>query len=127
MHPAQVYSAVNAGLLAWVLVAFYPFRRSDGEVTALMLTLYPISRFLLEMIRTDESAVFGTGLSISQNISVVLLVAALVFWVTLRRNEPAAGGVLRIRLDRVGILVLWRTGSRRGQLLAETRTARRNS
>ncbi|MCH2113508.1 MAG: prolipoprotein diacylglyceryl transferase [Pirellulales bacterium] len=88
VHPTQVYSAVNAGFLAWMLGTFYPFRRRDGEVAALMLTIYPISRFLLEIIRTDESAVFGTGLSISQNISLVLLAGALVFWVYLRRQEP---------------------------------------
>ncbi|MGI9428523.1 MAG: prolipoprotein diacylglyceryl transferase family protein [Bythopirellula sp.] len=88
VHPTQVYSAVHAALLAWVLWSFYPFRRRDGEVTALMLTIYPISRFLLEIIRTDESAVFGTGLSISQNISIVLLVLALALWVYLRRQEP---------------------------------------
>ncbi|HCK41197.1 MAG: hypothetical protein CMJ72_02130 [Planctomycetaceae bacterium] len=86
VHPAQVYSAVNAILLAWVLWTFYAFRRRDGEVTALMLTIYPISRFLLEMIRIDESAVFGTGLSISQNISLVLLLVALGMWISLRRK-----------------------------------------
>ena len=87
MHPTQIYSSINAALLAWVLWAFYPFRRRDGEVVALMVLLYPISRFLLEMIRIDESAVFGTGLSISQNISVALFVLAVGFWVFLW-NQP---------------------------------------
>jgi len=88
VHPTQIYSSVHAALLSWVLWSFYPFRRRDGEVTALMLTIYPISRFLLEIIRIDESAVFGTGLSISQNISIVLFVVALGLWVFLRRQEP---------------------------------------
>jgi hypothetical protein len=39
---------------------------------ALMLMLHPISRFLLETIRVDEAPVWGTGLSISQNLSVGL-------------------------------------------------------
>lgn len=86
VHPTQIYSAIHAGLLAWVLWSFYPFRRRDGEVTALMLTVYPISRFLLEMVRVDESAVFGTGLSISQNISIVLLAATVGLWVYLLRQ-----------------------------------------
>ena len=88
VHPTQIYSAVHAALLSWVLWVFYPFRRRDGEVTALMLTVYPISRFLLEIIRIDESAVFGTGLSISQNISIVIFVLALGLWAVLRRQEP---------------------------------------
>ena len=88
VHPTQIYSAVHAALLSWMLWSYYPFRRRDGEVTALMLTVYPISRFLLEMIRIDESAVFGTGLSISQNISIVLLLAAIGLWIHLRRQMP---------------------------------------
>lgn len=83
VHPTQIYSAINAGLLAWLLWTAYPFRRTDGQVTALMLTAYPIARFLLEDIRIDESAVFGTGLSISQNISIVLLVSATGLWLYL--------------------------------------------
>ena len=86
VHPAQLYSTITAALLAWVLWSFYPFRRRDGEVTALMITLYPIARFFEEAIRVDESAVFGTGLSISQNISILLFVAAMAMWLWLRRK-----------------------------------------
>jgi phosphatidylglycerol---prolipoprotein diacylglyceryl transferase len=80
VHPAQLYSAIDAGLLAWLLWAFYPFRRRDGEVVALMMTIHPITRFLLEVIRIDEPSVFGTGLSISQNISVAFLACAAGLW-----------------------------------------------
>ena len=86
VHPTQIYSAVNAGLLAWVLWSYYPFRRREGEVTALMLTLYPIARYFEEWIRIDEPSVFGTGLSISQNISLILLVVAAAMWWRLRRR-----------------------------------------
>ena len=98
IHPTQIYSAINAGLLSWLLCTWYPFRRRDGEVFGLMAILYPISRFLLEIIRTDESAVFGTGMSISQNISLVILTGAVGFWFYLLRqpstvpreqNEPS--------------------------------------
>ena len=88
VHPTQIYSAVHAALLSWVLWSFYPFRRRDGEVTALMLTVYPVARFLLEIIRIDESAVFGTGLSISQNISVAILAMAIALWIYLLRHKP---------------------------------------
>jgi phosphatidylglycerol:prolipoprotein diacylglycerol transferase len=88
VHPAQLYSAIDAALLGWLLWSYYPWRRRDGEVTALMLTLHPISRFLLEIIRIDESAVFGTGLSISQNFSIAFLVLTLVGWALLLRQPP---------------------------------------
>jgi phosphatidylglycerol---prolipoprotein diacylglyceryl transferase len=86
VHPAQLYSAIDAALLAWLLWAYYPFRRRDGEVVALMLTIHPITRFLLEIIRIDEPSVFGTGLSISQNISVLILAAAACLWWYLSRQ-----------------------------------------
>ena len=63
--------------MGWLLWAYFPFRRRDGELIALLLTIHPITRFLLEIIRTDEPAVFGTGLSISQNISILLLAAGV--------------------------------------------------
>jgi phosphatidylglycerol---prolipoprotein diacylglyceryl transferase len=88
VHPTQLYSAIDAGLLAWLLWAFYPFRRHEGQTFALMLTIHPITRFLLETIRTDEPAVFGTGLSISQNLSVLLLAAAAVLWWYSSRQPP---------------------------------------
>jgi phosphatidylglycerol:prolipoprotein diacylglycerol transferase len=80
VHPTQLYSAIDAGLLAWLLWAYYPLRRRDGEVIALVLLIHPITRFLLEYIRIDEPAVFGTTFSISQNISIVLLVCGVGLW-----------------------------------------------
>ena len=47
---------------------------------ALLVTLHPISRFLLEMIRSDELGQFGTELTISQWLSIVILVAACGLW-----------------------------------------------
>ncbi len=88
VHPTQIYSSITAALLAWMLWSYYPLRRRDGEVTALMITLYPIARYLEEVIRVDEPSMFGTGLSISQNVSVLLLLAAGGMWIWLRR-QPA--------------------------------------
>jgi phosphatidylglycerol---prolipoprotein diacylglyceryl transferase len=86
VHPTQIYSAVNAGLLSWFLWSIYPFRRRDGEVTALMITIYPVARYFEEVIRIDEPSVFGTGLSISQNISAILLLGAVGMWIWLLRR-----------------------------------------
>jgi len=86
VHPTQIYSAVDAGLLCLFLLAYYPYRRHDGELVALTLTIHPIMRFLLEVIRTDESSVFGTGLSISQNVSLLLLALACGLWMYLWRQ-----------------------------------------
>ena len=80
VHPTQIYSAIDAALLGWLLWSFFPFRRRDGEAIALLLMIHPVSRFLLEIIRTDEPAIFGTGMSISQNISILLLICGVGLW-----------------------------------------------
>jgi phosphatidylglycerol:prolipoprotein diacylglycerol transferase len=80
IHPAQLYAAVDALLLCLLLLAYYPYRRRDGEVFALMITIHPVSRFLQEIIRIDEASVFGTGLSISQNVSILMLLGAIGLW-----------------------------------------------
>ncbi len=86
VHPTQLYSAIDALLIALVLLAWYPFRHHDGELVALMLTIYPIMRFMEESIRTDESPVFGTGMTISQNVSILMLAAAVALWVFVLRG-----------------------------------------
>ena len=80
LHPAQLYAALDAAILAVVAVAYTPMARRAGEVFALVLTLHPISRILLEIIRVDEPPALGTPLSISQLVSLALLAAAAGLW-----------------------------------------------
>ena len=79
----------------------YPFRRRDGEIFALLLTVHPISRFLLEMIRSDEPGQFGTPLTISQWISLAFLVLAAGFWYCVEK-QPRGSAVPRLK--PVGVL-----------------------
>jgi phosphatidylglycerol:prolipoprotein diacylglycerol transferase len=87
IHPTQIYSAIDGLVLLLLLSAFFPLRRRDGEVIALLMVAYPITRFLIEFLRSDEGAFFA-GLTISQNISVVFLLAGLAFWAWLSK-QPA--------------------------------------
>jgi phosphatidylglycerol:prolipoprotein diacylglycerol transferase len=80
VHPAQLYAAVDAAILAGLAVAWTPFARRAGQVFALVLTLHPISRILLEAIRVDEPPALGTPLSISQLLSLLMLGLAAVLW-----------------------------------------------
>jgi phosphatidylglycerol:prolipoprotein diacylglycerol transferase len=88
VHPTQLYSLFDALLLCCLLLAYEPFKRRDGELTALVLIIHPISRFLLEMIRVDEAPVFNTGMSISQNISIAILAGGVALWVYLSWHRP---------------------------------------
>ena len=80
VHPTQLYAALDAAVLAALAIAFTPLARRAGEVFALVLTLHPLARILLEAIRVDEPPALGTSLSISQLISVILLCAAAALW-----------------------------------------------
>ena len=93
VHPTQFYSTIDALILCFLLLAYDRFRRRDGELLALMLTVYPITRFLIESIRTDEAAIWGTPFTISQNISLALLAVAIGVWIYVLRQpaRPAFG------------------------------------
>lgn len=84
VQPTQLYSSVDAIVLMVLLLAYFPLRRRDGEVMALLMIAYPITRFLIEYLRNDEAAFFA-GLTISQNISVLILLSGLAYWYRLSR------------------------------------------
>ncbi len=79
VHPTQLYSALDGLVLLLLLTAYYPLRRRDGEVMGLLMLAYPITRILIEFLRNDES-VFFAGMTISQNISLLLLLGGALYW-----------------------------------------------
>jgi phosphatidylglycerol:prolipoprotein diacylglycerol transferase len=92
VYPTQIYSAINAFLLCLVLWFYWTIRKYDGEVFALMLILYSVGRFLMELIRIDEKGQLGTGLTISQLISVAMIILGVSLLAYARR--PSAKPVL---------------------------------
>ncbi|MBI1849342.1 MAG: prolipoprotein diacylglyceryl transferase [Planctomycetes bacterium] len=83
VHPTQVYSSLfDFGLflfLSWWLTR----RRLDGDVMLLYGILYSAGRFGLEFLRGDNDATF-TGLTIAQDLSIVIFVACTVWYVARR-------------------------------------------
>ena len=78
LHPTQLYSTINGIVLTVIMIAYYRYRKGDGSVMALALMLYPISRIGLEILRNDEAGQLGTGLTISQLVSLGVLVAGML-------------------------------------------------
>jgi phosphatidylglycerol:prolipoprotein diacylglycerol transferase len=86
VKPAQALGIVNALILTGILLAFTRLRRRDGQVFVLMLLLYPITRFLLETIRSDNPHDLSRGvLTHNQWTSIIMVVAAAGLWAALRR------------------------------------------
>lgn len=76
IQPTQIYSSIDGLVLFFFLYAWYPYRKRDGQMIALFAMAYAITRFLIEYLRSDEAA-FSDGLTISQNVSLIMFSAGL--------------------------------------------------
>ncbi|MHC4986167.1 MAG: prolipoprotein diacylglyceryl transferase family protein, partial [Planctomycetota bacterium] len=92
VKPAQLLGLINALVIAGVLGVFYRIRRREGSVLALMLILYPITRFVLESIRADNNHDVLRGVwTHNQVTSVVMLVGGIALMWFLRKRPASAG------------------------------------
>ncbi len=99
IQPAQAFGAINALLITGVLLGFSRLRRREGQVFALMLVLYPITRFVLESLRGDNPhALLQLELTHNQYTSVAMLLSGLLIWFVLRWMSAEAGPSWRERL-----------------------------
>ncbi|MDR0611043.1 MAG: prolipoprotein diacylglyceryl transferase [Planctomycetaceae bacterium] len=90
VHPTQIYSSLTAAVLCVILLILGRlkfFRNRDGLVFAAFLILYSTARFILEMIRTDEGSFLGTGITVSQNVSILVFVSGIILFAFLYRNS----------------------------------------
>ncbi|VTR91788.1 prolipoprotein diacylglyceryl transferase : Prolipoprotein diacylglyceryl transferase OS=Pirellula staleyi (strain ATCC 27377 / DSM 6068 / ICPB 4128) GN=Psta_2025 PE=4 SV=1: LGT: PDZ [Gemmata massiliana] len=85
LYPTQLYETVSMVLLILLLVAYYPYRRHDGQVMVLLMVGYAIHRFINESLRIEPT--IGGGLTLSQWGSVVIFAAAVgieaYLWLTM--------------------------------------------
>jgi phosphatidylglycerol:prolipoprotein diacylglycerol transferase len=89
VHPTQLYNALDGLLLFLLLCAYFPYHKVDGQVLALFLICYPINRFLMESLRLDNPITWS-GLTMSQNISIVTFLAGVGLMVWLKRKGVQA-------------------------------------
>jgi len=83
VHPTQIYESILALSISWVLTAYFWRRKRDGMVIAMVFVLYPIGRFLLEMLRADNPQ-DTFGFTVSQGISLAAIPLALGFMLLLK-------------------------------------------
>jgi len=100
VHPTQLYSSANAAILCIILYLFWRRARNAGSskkpnrlfikpgcTFSLMFILYGITRFFIEFLRDDNPFEFD-GLTISQNISIALIVLGLVLMAIFTASKP---------------------------------------
>lgn len=82
VHPTFLYESLwNLGVLIFLL--WYRKRKKfDGEVLWMYLLGYGLGRAWIEGLRTDQLLFFGTGIPVSQALSMILVVvaAAVIIW-----------------------------------------------
>lgn len=91
LYPTQLYETISMILLILLLVAYYPFRRHDGQLMVLCMVGYSIHRFIDESLRIEPA--IGLGLTLSQWGSVVIFTAASGIEVWLRKTMPSRWAV----------------------------------
>jgi phosphatidylglycerol---prolipoprotein diacylglyceryl transferase len=95
VHPAEIYSAITAFLLAALLIAYFTLPHADGRVFALMLILEGFARFVLEIIRVEPPVwqlhigPHSYGWSMSMILGLLNWVGGLIFWWVLPLRPPS--------------------------------------
>lgn len=90
LYPTQLYETVSMVLLILLLLAYYPYRRHDGQLMVLLMVGYAAHRFINESLRIEPT--IGLGLTLSQWGSVVIFTAAVGIEAYLWRVMPSRWG-----------------------------------
>lgn len=90
VHPTFLYeSCWNLCLLLFMLW-FRKHKQYDGQMLWIYLCGYGLGRFWIESLRTDQLILFGTGLPVSQALSLVLILAAAANLIWRGRKKKTA-------------------------------------
>jgi phosphatidylglycerol---prolipoprotein diacylglyceryl transferase len=97
VHPTQLYSSANALVGCGILYLFWRRSRNrrnakkllakPGSTFGLMFIFYGVTRFGLEFVRDDNPFEFDS-LTVSQNISIAMIVLGIVLAVVFEKAKP---------------------------------------
>ena len=84
VHPTFLYESVWNLLVLALLLIWRKHKKFDGELCLLYFAGYGLGRFFIEGIRTDTLFVPGTKAPVSQVLSLIMVLAAVVADVAVR-------------------------------------------
>ena len=99
VHPTQLYESLAALAISIVLGRYFWHRRRHGMVIVMLFIIYPVCRFLIELVREDNPH-DTLGFTVSQGISLLVVPIVILFWLYLRRlpeMSPRAAAELESR------------------------------
>ncbi len=86
LHPTQLYSSASGFIIFFILFLLYPRRTFDGQVFLWLLVLHSTARLFVERFRGDDRGVLlGSGMSITQLVTLFILIAAIITLIIFKR------------------------------------------
>lgn len=93
-HPTFLYELLwDLGVASVLLWADRRYKLGHGKVFALYVMLYTLGRFWIEALRIDHVNRIG-GFRLNDYTSVIVFVAALIFFLSLVRNKPGREAIV---------------------------------
>ena len=89
VHPTFLYEGMWNCLVLLLLFLMRNRTRFEGELFLLYLAGYGTGRFFIEMLRTDQLLIPGTGIPVSMVVSASAVIISLILIAVLGRTEPA--------------------------------------
>lgn len=91
VHPTQLYSSAAGAVCSLILFLFWRRSKKNSKILtepgctfSLMFILYGFTRFFMEILRDDNPFEFD-GLTISQNISIIMIITGSILIVVFQK------------------------------------------
>jgi len=79
LHPTQLYSSVSNFIIFFTLLLLHRKKKFDGQVFLWLLVLHSTARLFVERFRGDDRGmVLEGGMTITQLVTLVILIGAIV-------------------------------------------------
>ena len=89
VHPTFLYEGLWNCLVLLLLFLMRNRTRFEGELFLLYLAGYGTGRFFIEMLRTDQLLIPGTGIPVSMVVSASAVIISLILIAVLGRTDPS--------------------------------------
>jgi phosphatidylglycerol:prolipoprotein diacylglycerol transferase len=91
LHPTQLYESIGEFINFFVLITLRRYKSFNGQIFMTYILLYSVLRFIVEFYRGDSNRGFVTSwLSISQGISILMFLAAIIGIIILKRHRETS-------------------------------------
>ena len=89
VHPTFLYEGMWNCLVLLLIFLMRNRTRFEGELFLLYLAGYGTGRFFIEMLRTDQLLIPGTGIPVSMVVSASAVIISLILIAVLGRTDPS--------------------------------------